>query len=164
MIRHQVGNSKGNYNFNAYTYFGVSWAPHFHSNYELIYALGGEIRLTVDGRSEILREGDYALILSNQVHSISGELPFCMWIAVFSEQFIPYFAEKYKELAAGINLTVYSEWKGYSDFRAQFTDNAVGKISESVNDAYLTVQGTEGVKSYGLVVDLAVAYYQNRIE
>lgn len=73
-------------------------------------------------------------------------------------------AEKYKELAASINLTIYSEWKGYSDFRAQFTDNAVGKISESVNDAYLTVQGTEGVKSYGLVVDLAVAYYQNRIE
>ncbi len=98
MIRHQAGNSKGNFNFNAYTYFGVSWAPHFHSNYELIYAFGGEIRLTVDGRSELMKQGDYALILPNQVHSIGGDASFCMWIAVFSEQFVPYFAERYKEL------------------------------------------------------------------
>ena len=29
---------------------------------------------------------------------------------------------------------------------------------ECVNDAYLKLQGTEGTRSYGLVVDLAVAY------
>ncbi len=98
MIRHQFKNSKSNYNFNAYTYFDVSWAPHFHGNCELIYALGGEIELTVGGRVETMRKGDYALILSNQVHSINGNGRFCMWIAVFSEQFVPYFAEKYKDI------------------------------------------------------------------
>ena len=72
--------------------------------------------------------------------------------------------QKYSELAASINQTIYSEWKGYSDFRAQYEDNFIGELSESVNDAYLTVQGAEGVKSYGLVVDLAVAYYKNRTE
>ena len=32
---------------------------------------------------------------------------------------------------------------------------------EVVNDTYLKFQGTEGTKSYGMVVDLAVAYYSN---
>jgi hypothetical protein len=30
-----------------------------------------------------------------------------------------------------------------------------------VNNTYLVLQGTEGSKSYGMVVDLAVAYHLN---
>jgi hypothetical protein len=33
-----------------------------------------------------------------------------------------------------------------------------GEISGTVNDLYLKGNGTEGTQSYGLVVDLAVAY------
>jgi hypothetical protein len=32
------------------------------------------------------------------------------------------------------------------------------EVSEAVNNSYLVIQGTEGTKSYGMVVDLAVAY------
>lgn len=42
-----------------------------------------------------------------------------------------------------------------------YRDSVVGNVSGSVNDAYLKLQGTEGKKSYGLVVDLAVALYRS---
>ena len=29
-----------------------------------------------------------------------------------------------------------------------------------INDTFLTINGTEGTRSYGMVVDLAVAYYK----
>lgn len=43
---------------------------------------------------------------------------------------------------------------------APYRDSAVGNVSGAVNDTYLKLQGTEGEKSYGLVVDLAVALYR----
>ncbi len=98
MIQHQAGNSKGNYNYNIYTYFNTNWAPHMHGNMELIYALSGEITITVNGRKEIIRKGDIALILANQIHSISSNMPSSMCIAVFSEQFVPFFSNRYKSV------------------------------------------------------------------
>ena len=36
----------------------------------------------------------------------------------------------------------------------------VADVSDTVNDTYLKIQGTaEGSRSYGMVVDLAVAYH-----
>ena len=43
---------------------------------------------------------------------------------------------------------------------APYRESVVGNVSGAVNDAYLKLQGTEGEKSYGLVVDLAVALYR----
>ena len=40
----------------------------------------------------------------------------------------------------------------------------VGVISGAINDAYLQANGTEGTRSYGLVVDLAVAFFHAEIE
>ena len=98
MIEHQIANSKTNYNYNAYTYFNKSYSPHFHSNYEVIYLIKGNISVTVNGRTEQMSEGDIALILSNQIHSINSSNGSIMWIGVFSTQFVPYFASKIKEL------------------------------------------------------------------
>ena len=98
MIQHQANNSKGNYNYNIYTYFNVNWAPHMHSNFELIYVMSGEITLTVNGRKETVHEGAVALILANQIHSIVSAGPSYLCIAVFSETFIPHFANHYKNM------------------------------------------------------------------
>ncbi len=94
MIKHQFKNSRGNYNYNAYTYFNVNWRAHFHSNFELIYVFDGSIYLTVNGRSETLHSGDYALVLPNQIHSIEPYDRAKYWIAVFSEQYVPHFASQ----------------------------------------------------------------------
>lgn len=47
----------------------------------------------------------------------------------------------------------------YNRFFEKYRENRAAEISSAVNDSYLKLQGeTEGEKSYGLVVNLAVAY------
>ena len=53
------------------------------------------------------------------------------------------------------------EMKAYSKFFDKYRENIAEKVSEKVNDSFLTINGTEGTKSYGMVVDLAVAYYKD---
>lgn len=52
--------------------------------------------------------------------------------------------------------------KCYSEFFDKYRDNVAAEVSDTVNDTYLKVQGTEGSVSYGMVVDLAVAYYKDQ--
>ena len=64
----------------------------------------------------------------------------------------------YFELRDQLPMTVRYELAAYSEFFDQYRDSVVGEISGAVNDLYLKGNGTEGTQSYGLVVDLAVAY------
>lgn len=48
----------------------------------------------------------------------------------------------------------------YSGFFEKYSDSAASDVSEVINDTFLQSQGTEGVRSYGMVVDLAVAYHE----
>ena len=58
---------------------------------------------------------------------------------------------------------VYGELLAYSDFFDQYRDSAAADLSDAVNDTYLKLHGNRaGTGSYGLVVDLAVAYYQTK--
>lgn len=98
MLLHQRNNSKGNYNYNAYQYFNSHWAPHFHKNFELIYVHSGRLNLSLNGKFFCMEAGDYALILSNQIHSLYPAEPSSYWIAVFSEQYVPFFAKSAKNL------------------------------------------------------------------
>ncbi len=68
--------------------------------------------------------------------------------------------ETYKKLD---NRAIY-EMIEYNKFYEKYQDNVVGEISGAINDAYLQANGTEGTRSYGLVVDLAVAYFHKEIE
>jgi hypothetical protein len=58
-------------------------------------------------------------------------------------------------------LNAQREMWAYSDFFDKYRDSVASDISGAVNDAYLNFNGAEeGTKSYGMVVDLAVAYYK----
>jgi len=74
--------------------------------------------------------------------------------ALYSADFDLY-SDAYSKLSAGAK----SELRAYSAFFDKYRDNAAADISDTMNNAYLESQGTEGVRSYGLVVDLAVSYY-----
>lgn len=89
---HQLHNSKGNNNYNAFTYSGTDWATHFHKNPELIHVTNGSITLTVNENELTLMEGSWAMILSNQIHSFSIGEEATAWVAVFSEDYVPEFA------------------------------------------------------------------------
>ncbi|MBQ8174772.1 MAG: DUF3810 domain-containing protein [Clostridia bacterium] len=71
--------------------------------------------------------------------------------------------EGYAELMKQASPKVKAELRAYSEFYDQYRDSVAGSISGTINDAYLQMQGTPGTRSYGMVVDLAVAYYRYRI-
>ena len=53
------------------------------------------------------------------------------------------------------------EFIAYSDFFDKYRDSVAADISGAINDAYLQANNTAGTASYGLVVDLAVAYFKD---
>lgn len=67
---------------------------------------------------------------------------------------------QYSMLISYAPRPVLREMRAYSQFFDQYRDSVVADLSETVNNTYLTMQGTEGTKSYGMVVDLAVAYFR----
>lgn len=66
----------------------------------------------------------------------------------------------YAQARFSVPGVVNNELNAYYDFYQKYQDSVASEVSESVNDTFLKLHGTEGVKSYGMVVDLAVAYYK----
>lgn len=56
---------------------------------------------------------------------------------------------------------VNGEEKAFNEFFKKYEHNVIASVSGAVNDTYLKIQGTPGSASYGMVVDLAVAYYKS---
>ncbi len=67
--------------------------------------------------------------------------------------------EGYKTFSATLDDRIKGEMRAYRVFLEPYRDHVLGEVSSTVNNAYLEMNGTPGVISYGLVVDLAVAYY-----
>ena len=68
----------------------------------------------------------------------------------------------YSEVMSSLSANVRGELRAYSEFFDKYRDSVASEISGAVNDTYLTIQGTPGTASYGMVVDLAVAYYRDK--
>ena len=73
-------------------------------------------------------------------------------------------ADYYREVYLSLDENVRGELRAYSEFFNKYRDSTASKVNNAVNDTYLKAQGTEGTKSYGMVVDLAVAYYLQNAE
>ena len=55
-----------------------------------------------------------------------------------------------------------NEYTAYSVFFDKYRENVAATVSTTVNNAYITSHNQpQGVKSYGLVVDLVAAYMLN---
>ena len=66
-----------------------------------------------------------------------------------------------KSIYNNMDQRMYGEMKACTDFYYENRIELIGKISNFFNDNYLKSQGTEGVISYGMVVELCVSYYCN---
>lgn len=68
-------------------------------------------------------------------------------------------SDLYYDLSAGIDNRIVQEMRAYNEFFDKYEKNVAANVSGTINNTYLQIQGQEeGSKSYGLVVDLAVAY------
>jgi len=69
--------------------------------------------------------------------------------------------EMFREIDQKLDQRVINEQLAYSAFFKKYSQSITSQVSGTVNDIYLQSQGTEGSKSYGMVVDLTVAYLKN---
>ncbi len=66
----------------------------------------------------------------------------------------------YSIMVSHLSDKVKYDLRYYSEFFDKYRDNVAADVSDAVNNTYLVLQGTmEGTRSYGMVVDLAVAYH-----
>lgn len=96
MLYHQPSNSLGNYNNNAFIYCDTKYSLHFHANYELIYTMSGAIDVTVNTQTVTLAQSEMILIPPYCPHSFVVDSHSKIWVGVFSEDFIPTFANEHK--------------------------------------------------------------------
>ena len=77
-----------------------------------------------------------------------------------------YYADNtlYRQAWAKLPMCVKNELSAYSNFMDKYRDSAASEVSGAINDTFLKFNGTEGTKSYGMVVDLAVAYFAPKQE
>jgi hypothetical protein len=68
--------------------------------------------------------------------------------------------ELYYKAVAHLNTEVKAEMAAYNDFYDKYRESTVSEVSGTINNSYLQSQGTPGTVSYGMVVDLTVAYYK----
>lgn len=95
---HQLHNSVGGYNYNAFVYENMDWDYHFHGNFELLYVIDGCFELKVDDGAATLSKGQFALILPNQLHSFHIPIGSHVWVGVFSEEYVFRFASHMRGL------------------------------------------------------------------
>lgn len=69
--------------------------------------------------------------------------------------------ELWIDSASNLGNMANGELIAYSNFFDTYRDNAMSEVSDVFNDTYLKLQGTQGIVSYGMVVDLAVAYHKH---
>lgn len=71
--------------------------------------------------------------------------------------------DMYKDVYLSLPAPAKNELVAYSNFYNKYRDSSAAKVGDSLNDAFLKANGTvEGTRSYGMVVNLAVAYYKNK--
>lgn len=73
--------------------------------------------------------------------------------------------DMYQALWSALPEHVIEEMRAYSRFYNKYRDSKAGKVNNAVNNTFLQANGqSEGTESYGLVVDLAVSYYCEKIK
>ncbi len=72
-------------------------------------------------------------------------------------------SKMYYDVISKTDTRVRGEMIAYSNFFEKYRDSVASEVSDVVNDTYLKTQGqSAGSASYGMVVDLAVAYYKQK--
>lgn len=67
--------------------------------------------------------------------------------------------EVFAEVYSSLDIRFIYEMRSYNSFFEKYRDNVAATVSSAANDTYLKAQGqTAGERSYGMVVDLAVAW------
>lgn len=85
LYQHQ--NSIGKNFFEYIQYENFYYVPHMHRHPELIHVKAGEVCVEAGEKAECVREGEYALILPNCIHSYSTPMHSVVDVCIFSQDY-----------------------------------------------------------------------------
>ncbi len=88
---YQHKNSVGSQFFECIRYEDFYWVAHMHRNPELIYVHEGEVHVQWGGEEEMVKQGEYALILPNQIHEYHTPEHSLVDVCIFSQDYTPLF-------------------------------------------------------------------------
>ena len=71
---------------------------------------------------------------------------------------------RFVSVQTNLSYLTQNEMSAYNRFFDTYADSKSSVVSETVNNSFLQSQGTPGTVSYGMVVDLAVAYFEETQE
>lgn len=91
MVFHMTNIPYGELPCNVTVHRDRVFGNHFHRGHELIYVLEGSVEAVAADCKRVLEQGDFAMILSNQVHRLRFHSGTVCWICVFSPGMIPAF-------------------------------------------------------------------------
>ena len=99
-------------NFGAKTAVRCGWISgryncqsHIHQYAELVYVAEGEMTVTVDSVSRVMRSGDFAIIAPFRIHSFSTPESVRRWVCVFSDEFIRHLVTEDELYGLSTNFT-----------------------------------------------------------
>lgn len=93
MIVYQRENSSRPYNCDVTRYDDFSYIAHLHRDLELVYVESGEVTMTVEGRTETVRAGEFALVLPSCIHRYETPEHSRALVAVFAADYVPEFTK-----------------------------------------------------------------------
>ena len=97
MFFHQPHNTIGNNVFNACVYRSFFYDTHIHKGYEFTFVLEGTLSAKVDDTEYLLTSGEALLLFPYQLHSYQADKSCLCLTVVFSDSFIPSFANIVKD-------------------------------------------------------------------
>lgn len=89
LYQHQ--NSVGKNFFECIRYDNFYYVPHMHRHPELIYVHEGEVLVITNEIQEVIKAGEYALILPNQIHEYRTPEHSLVDVCIFSQDYAPLF-------------------------------------------------------------------------
>lgn len=90
MYFHQKDNSHSQH-YESVIFQNKSFKLHFHTNYELIYIMEGDVEAVIGDKTFPMSAGDFALCLPNEIHTFYSLGPTRFWLCIFSPDYVPEF-------------------------------------------------------------------------
>lgn len=124
----RCGFQSGQYNF----------PTHIHQFPEIVYVSEGSLEVTVDGRTELMLPGDFAIIPPFRVHSFFTPETVTRWVCVFSTDFISNFIERDEFFGNGESCILHAS-EGLKSFAKEYmmeTNELFFELTEEIIRTY----------------------------
>ena len=173
MVFHQPTNSQGNHSYNSAIYQFTGWESHFHKNFELVYVIEGKITCTANNKTALIKKDEFAMFLSNEIHSIKPHDDAIYWVGVFSGDFVHIF-EKQTKNKSGNRLNFSCEESVLQYLRSNLINTSVPPIyilksclyavcNEYIKQVNLSEENNKTFYLLNSVIDYITENYKNKI-